>query len=163
MIIILMGVSGAGKTVVGQLLARELGWPFYDADDLHPPENVASMARGVALTDEQRRPWLRAVRRLVDRCLREQRSAVTACSALKEEYRRYLQDGRDEVQFVYLKGDYVLIHGRLRRRRHHYMKADMLASQFAALEEPAGALIVDADQKPEAITQQIRQALNLDT
>jgi gluconokinase len=163
MILILIGVSGAGKTVVGRLLARELGRPFYDADNLHSPENVARMAQGVALTDKERRPWLRAVRQLIDRCLDEKRPAVIACSALKEEYRSYLQNGRDQVQFVYLKGDYALIHGRLLQRQNHYMKADMLAGQFATLEEPQDALTVEVDQEPGAITAQIRQALNLDT
>jgi gluconokinase len=163
MIIILIGVSGAGKTVVGRLLARELGWPFYDADHLHSPENVARMVQGVALTDKERRPWLRAVRQLIERCLKEKRPAVIACSALRQQYRSYLQVGRNEVQFVYLKGDYALIHGRLRQRQDHYMKVDMLAGQFATLEEPHDALTVTVDQEPGAITAKIRQALNLDT
>jgi gluconokinase len=162
-IIILMGVAGSGKTAVGRLLARELAWPFYDADDLHPPENVARMAQGVALTDKQREPWLRAVRHLIDHCLEQSRPAVLACSALKQQYRHFLRHGRKQVQFVYLKGDYALIHGRLHRRQDHYMKADMLAGQFATLEEPADAVTIDVDQEPGAITAQIRHVLGLDT
>jgi gluconokinase len=157
-----MGVSGAGKTVAGQLLAQELGWSFFDADDLHPPENVARMAQGLALTDKERRPWLEAVRELIDDCLAQGRPAVLACSALKRQYRHFLRNGRKEVQFVYLKGDYVLLYGRLQQRQNHYMKANMLASQLATLEEPVNALTVPVNQEPAAITAQIRQALGLD-
>jgi gluconokinase len=156
-----MGVSGAGKTAVGQLLAQELGCSFFDADDLHPPENVARMAQAIALTDKERRPWLEAVRELIDDCLAQERPAVLACSALKRQYRRFLRNGR-EVQFVYLKGDYALLYGRLQQRQNHYMKANMLASQLATLEEPVDALTVPVNQERAAITAQIRQALGLD-
>jgi gluconokinase len=161
-IIILMGVSGAGKTAVGRLLAAELDWPFYDADDLHPAENVARMAQGVALTDKEREPWLLAVRQLIERCLAQVRPAIIACSALRQTYRSYLQNGRKEVQFVYLKGNYALIHSRLRQRQDHYMNADMLAGQFATLEEPQDALAIEVDQELATITAQIRLALNLE-
>jgi gluconokinase len=161
MIIILMGVAGAGKTLVGRLLAGELGWPFYDTDDLHPPENVARMAQGVALTDKERQPWLEAVRDVIDDCLAHGRPAVLACSALKRQYRHFLRNGREEVRYVYLKADYALLYGRLQQRQNHYMKANMLAGQLATLEEPANALTLAANQEAAAIAAQIRQALGL--
>jgi len=142
MVIILMGVAGAGKTTIGRGLAAELGWPFYDADDLHPRANVEKMRRGVPLTDEDRRPWLAALRELIAGCLARDKNAVLACSALKAEYREYLLLD-ERVKLVYLKGDYELIQARLRARRDHFMPPEMLASQFATLEEPADALQID--------------------
>ena len=160
MVVVLMGVAGAGKTTVGRLLAGELGWKFYDADDFHPPANVEKMRGGVPLTDEDRKPWLEALRSLVASCLERGGRAVLACSALKEEYReRLLVDER--VRVVYLKGDYSLIEERLKNRRGHFMKPGMLDSQFDALEEPRHALQVEVDAPPEEIVETIKDRLKL--
>src|SRR5262245_16123634 len=136
MIIILMGVSGVGKTTIGQLLARELNWQFYDGDDFHPQANIDKMKSGIPLSDNDRVVWLTALRTLLDGLLQEQRSAVLACSALKRSYRERLQSDKKNVHFVYLKGDYTLIRQRLQQRHGHFMSTDLLASQFATLEEP---------------------------
>jgi gluconokinase len=160
MVVVLMGVSGSGKTTVGRLLAARTGATFYDADDFHPQANVEKMRRGVPLTDEDRRPWLEALRALVASCLERGERAVLACSALKEEYRRrILLDGR--VKLVYLKGDYALIKERLKKRSGHFMKPELLDSQFDALEEPRHALQVEADAPPEEIVEAIKDGLGL--
>ncbi|HYP54259.1 MAG TPA: gluconokinase [Pyrinomonadaceae bacterium] len=159
-VIVLMGVAGSGKTTVGRLLARELGWRFYDADDFHPPANVEKMARGVALDDEDRRPWLEALRELVRASLARGSPAVLACSALKEKYRRVLLvDAR--VRLVYLKGDYELIAERLKNRRGHFMRPHMLEGQFDALEEPERATRVDVSATPGEIVKTIRAELGV--
>jgi gluconokinase len=155
MVIVLMGVAGSGKTTVGTLLARELGWRFYDADDFHPRANVEKMARGVPLDDADRLPWLEVLRGLIGGCLERGEGAVLACSALKESYREHLLVD-DRVKLVYLKGDFALIQERLEGRRGHYMKPGMLGSQFAALEEPGQALQVDVASPPEEIVKTIR-------
>jgi gluconokinase len=159
-IIILMGVAGAGKTTVGILLARELGWPFFDGDDFHSPGNVAKMRRGIPLTDADRAPWLEALRRLVDRLTEERRSAVIACSALKRAYRR-LAFRRPEVRIVYLKGEHAVVRRRVLTRREHFMKENLLASQFAALEEPEDALTVDAGRETGDVVAEIRRGLGV--
>lgn len=159
MIIILMGVAGAGKTTVGELLATDLNWPYYEGDTFHPPQNVAKMALGVPLTDEDRRPWLRRLRRLIEETLEQGASAILGCSALKRAYRQQLCVDDEAVKFVYLKGSYELIEDRLEDRQGHYMKSDLLASQFEALEEPQNALEVDIDQTPEAIVEEIKRTL----
>jgi len=161
MVIIIMGVSGSGKTTIGQLLARELSWQFYDGDDFHPQANIDKMHQGIALTDEDRAPWLAALHTLIQECLRADTPAVIACSALKQSYRERLQAEPTKVHFVYLKGDYELIQQRLRARSGHFMNADLLRSQFAALEEPEGVLTGDVAYSPPEIVQQIRQALQL--
>jgi len=142
MIVVVMGVSGCGKSTVGEALAARLGWPFLDADDFHPPANVAKMAAGTPLTDADRWPWL-------DRIAAEMRAingrdgdAVLACSALKQAYRDRLAAAGD-VRFVHLSGDLPTIAGRLASRRHRYMPSSLLASQFAALEPPTDAIVVD--------------------
>ncbi len=149
MIVVVMGVCGSGKTTVGRALAAMLHWRFVDADDFHPPANVAKMAQGVPLADADRWPWLdRIVAELkVDQ--RAGRHVVVACSALRQAYRdRLAQAG--EVRFAYLKGDAASIEPRIAGRSGHFMPASLLASQFATLEEPAEAITVDVAQ-PVAI------------
>ena len=152
---IVMGVSGSGKTSVGKLLAVHLGWDFYDADDFHPPENVAKMARGIPLNDLDRAPWLASLHDLISCNLRKNQPCVLACSALKERYRQQLLDGNKDVQIVYLKGSYDLIWSRMSTRSNHYMKPRMLRSQFQALEEPNNALVIDITAPVEAIVRDI--------
>jgi gluconokinase len=153
-IVIVMGVSGSGKSTIGALLAGRLGFEFLDADEFHPPENVARMAAGVPLTDADRRPWLERLN--VE--LRKRQNAVLACSALKESYRRILADGL-QCRFVHLRGPIELIRARMQERRHRYMPASLLESQFAALEPPAGAIEVDVAEAPEACVAAIDAAL----
>jgi len=140
---IVMGVSGCGKTSVGEALAKQLGWDFYDADDFHSSENVAKMASGTPLNDSDRAPWLATLHDLISSSLKRNRPGVLACSALKERYRQQLSDGNPNVQIVYLKGSYELIWSRMEARADHYMKPHMLKSQFDALEEPKNALTID--------------------
>jgi len=146
MVIVVMGVSGSGKSSVGRALADALGWPFFDGDDFHPPENVAKMAAGTPLTDADRWPWLDALAAKVAAVLAQGGHAVLACSALRAAYRDRIAAGargEGDVRFVYLKGDRATIAARLASRRHRYMPATLLDSQFATLEEPADALAVD--------------------
>ena len=154
MIVIVMGVAGSGKSTIGQLLADRLGWPFYDGDDFHPIANVEKMRAGIPLTDEDRSDWLSALAALITKQLRQDQSAVIACSALKQHYRKKL-NVNDEVHFVYLRGSYDQIAARLHERTGHYMPPDLLASQFAALEEPQDALTFDISQPPEQIVTEI--------
>ena len=141
--IIVMGVSGSGKTSVGTALAEALGWDFHDADDFHPASNVAKMADGIPLDDSDRAPWLDSLNEWLRSCLTRNRPGVLACSALKESYRTTLLEGTSGVQLVYLKGSYDLIQSRMVGREGHYMKPHMLQSQFEALEEPSRAWTVD--------------------
>ncbi len=150
LVILLMGVSGCGKTTLGRLLAARLGWAFFDGDDFHPPQNVARMARGEPLSDEDRRGWLAALAALVDDRLAANAPAVLACSALKASYRAGLRCGDPRVALVYLRGSYGVIHPRLMARRGHFMPPGLLVSQFAALEEPTDALVVPVEAPPEA-------------
>lgn len=158
-----MGVAGAGKTTVGSLLARELGWAFFDADDLHPRANVAKMARGEPLDDIDRAGWLDALATLIDRLLREHRPAVLACSALRASHRARLRGrhGDAEVRIVYLRGDPGLIRARLEARHGHFAPAGLLPSQLATLEEPQNALVVDVAAPPATIVERIRTDLGL--
>jgi gluconokinase len=160
MIIILMGVSGAGKTTLGQLLASQLGWAFADADDYHSAINVEKMRTGIPLTDADRAPWLETLRVLIAGWLTAGKNAVLACSALKHTYREQLQLSA-EVKIVYLKGTPSLLHQRLHSRLGHFMTEQMLASQLAALEEPDHAVVVDVDASPTVIAAKIRASLAL--
>ncbi|MGQ0512416.1 MAG: gluconokinase [Betaproteobacteria bacterium] len=139
MIVVVMGVSGAGKSTIGRMLADRLGFPFLDADEFHPPENVAKMASGTPLTDEDRRPWLDAL----NSRLRDLPDAVLACSALKAAYRQRVAQGLPDCRIVHLRGGIELIRDRLAARRHRYMPASLLESQFATLEPPRDAIEVD--------------------
>ena len=154
-----MGVAGSGKTTVGELLARQLGWSFYDADAFHPPENIEKMANGIPLNDVDRAPWLAALHALISTSLRENRPAVLACSALKESYRQRLLEDNDGVQVVYLKGSYDLLWSRLSHRKDHYMKPQMLQSQFESLEEPENALTMDVSMPVNALVNEILKQL----
>jgi len=152
---IVMGVSGCGKSSIGKALAENLGWDFYDADDFHPPANVAKMASGIPLDDSDRAPWLDSLHDLISSSLTQNRPGVLACSALKERYRQQLMKGNDGVQLVYLKGSYDLIWSRMIARKDHWMKPHMLQSQFTTLEEPANALTVDISLSIDEIVQEI--------
>jgi gluconokinase len=160
MVILLMGVSGAGKTTVGQLLASQLRWDFADADDYHPAANVEKMRRGIPLTDADRAPWLETLRALIAGWIAARENAVLACSALKRAYRDSLGIA-PEVQVVYLKGTPQLLQQRLHSRHRHFMTEQMLPSQLAALEEPENAVAVDIDSSPAEIAAEIRAKLGL--
>ena len=159
--VIVMGVAGSGKTTVGQALAQRLGWDFYDADAFHPAENIHKMASGIPLDDADRLPWLRSLHALIAASLEENRPAVLACSALKESYRQTLLEGNEKVLVVYLKGSYDLIWSRISARQDHYMKPQMLRSQFETLEEPEDVLTVDISMSVEEIVQEIVRYLDV--
>ena len=160
MIVVMMGVSGSGKSVVGQALARDLGWPFFDADDFHPPENVAKMAAGTPLTDADRWPWLDRLAANMGEVEKRGDSAVLACSALRQVYRdRIMRAGG--VRFVHLAGTYDIIAARIAGRKHAYMPASLLVSQFAALEPPQDAIVVSVEDAIPVQVAKIREALRL--
>jgi gluconokinase len=161
MIVVVMGVTGSGKTTVGSLLAQRLGWEFADADNFHSPANVEKMRLGIPLGDADRVPWLNSLRRALEQWLAEHRSVVLACSALKKSYREQLLVG-SEVKFVYLKGSYDLIYERLRLRHGHFARETILADQFADLEEPDNTTTVEIDQSVEAIVAEIERRIDLD-
>ena len=158
MVILVMGVAGCGKTTVGRQLAVELGWKFIEADDFHPPANVAKMAAGHPLTDEDRAPWLAALRVEIDRRLARQESAVVTCSALKERYRKVIVANPEQVKIVHLHGSVELLRARISGRVGHFMPPALLDSQLAALESPTDALTLDVVHPPEALVAQIRRA-----
>jgi gluconokinase len=161
-IIVLMGVSGSGKTTVGQALARQLGFTFVDADDFHPAANVEKMHRGEPLTDEDRRPWLAAIHQRLLEAAQRGENVVLACSALKHAYRDYLQHEEPEhIYFVYLRGSEELIGRRLAARGGHFMNPHLLHSQFETLEPPDDAIIVDIAPPPDEIAANIRCKLGL--
>jgi carbohydrate kinase (thermoresistant glucokinase family) len=160
MIVIVMGVVGAGKTTVGKLLAEQLHFAFADADDFHPQANIEKISQGIALSDDDRKPWLERLQARILAWEADRANAVLACSALKRSYREELKAGPD-VHFVYLKGSANLIEQRLDARHGHFAGASILTSQMADLEEPDDAVTVDIDQTPSEIVAQIRQKLGL--
>jgi gluconokinase len=159
-VIVLMGVSGAGKTTVGQLLAAQLGWQFADGDDFHSPANVEKMRNGIPLTDADRVPWLETLHGLIGGWIATGTNAVLACSALRRAYREGLRVGT-EVQFVYLKGTPQILQQRLHARTGHYMTERMLTSQLETLEEPEHAMVIDVDRSPAEIVAEICTKLAL--
>jgi gluconokinase len=161
---VIMGVSGSGKSTVGAILARRLQWEFEDADWFHPAANVDKMHNGIALTDEDRRPWLDAIAAWIDRTRRAGGHGVVACSALKRRYRDVLVGERADVRLVYLKGDQTLIARRIAIRHEHFMPASLLRSQFEALEEPGpdeNPITVSIELQPPEIVARILLALNM--
>lgn len=150
----MIGVSGSGKTSVGQLLAKELNIDFIDADDHHPPANIEKMKSGIPLTDADRLPWLNCLHQIAKNHLN--RGCVISCSALKQRYRNRLSASIvNEVLWIYLKGDYELIYNRMKNRLDHFMDAQMLRSQFETFEEPANALEMEIIKPPESIVEEI--------
>src|SRR6058998_2653193 len=163
MVVIIFGVSGAGKTTIGKLLADELGWRFYEADDFHSQANIEKMRRGIPLTDEDRWPWLDSLREQIKRCVEARQNAVLACSALKRAYREHLRVS-EEVKFVFLRGDYAPIAKQLHRRRGHFMNLVLLRSQFADLEEPKpdeDVVTIELGRTPQEIVDEIKMKLYL--
>lgn len=150
-----MGPMGCGKTTIGRRLADRLGWPFSDADEFHPTANIAKMRRGIALTDEDRRPWLDALRTAIDQWQADGQSRILACSALKQAYRNLLGVDQNTVCTVYLSGSFDLLRTRIQTRRNHYMNPVLLQSQLDTLEPPAGGITVDIAPSPAAIVDQI--------
>jgi len=159
MILILMGPTGCGKTTIGRRLAQRLQWAFIDGDDYHPASNVAKMRSGQPLDDDDRRPWLLALRKEIDKHVRTGASAVLACSALKRTYRELLGVDQQTVTTVYLRGSFELLRRRLNDRRGHFMPPDLLRSQLDTLEIPDGGLTVDIDAAPEVVVDRITAAL----
>jgi gluconokinase len=160
MIVVLMGVSGAGKTTVGQALARQLQWRFADADDFHSAANVAKMHAGIPLTDADRAPWLAALHQAIVSWLAAHENVVLACSALKATYRAQIVVS-PEVKLIYLRVSREVVAVRLAHRQHHYMNPALIDSQFATLEEPADAVAVDASLTTKEVVLNIRRALAL--
>jgi gluconokinase len=163
MFVIIFGVSGAGKTTIGELLARELGWHFYEADDFHSQANIEKLHRGVPLTDADRWPWLEKLRELIERSIGAGENAVLACSALKRVYRECLRVS-EQVKFVFLRGDYALTEDQLRHRHGHFMNPALLRSQFADLEEPQPdeqVLTIQLGRTPQELVEEIKAKLNL--
>ena len=161
MILVLFGVSGSGKTTIGRLLAQELDWNFYDADDFHPTSNVEKMRQGLPLADADRWPWLERLRELLTQGIARKEELILACSALKEEYRKYLHIN-DEIKWIFLKGEYQLIADRIQDRRGHFMNPNLLRDQFEVLEEPRGnAVVIDIAADPTTIVERIRNKLRI--
>ena len=161
MVVIIWGVAGVGKTTIGELLAQELGWKFYDADDFHSAANIDKMQRGIPLTDEDRQPWLETLRKVIEQSLAENDNAVLACSALKQKYRDRLRVS-EQVKFVFLRGSRDRIAEQLKRRRGHFVDPRLLDSQFADLEEPKPsehAVTVELGDDPPELVHKIKMSL----
>jgi len=163
MVIVIMGVSGAGKTTIGRALAVELGWPFVEGDSVHPARNVEKMHAGIPLTDADREPWLDALHAIIARAVDRREHTIVACSALKARYRDRLRAGLRTVRFVYLRADPATLRRRLAERPSHFFNPTLLPSQFEALEEPGAddALIIDGAAAPERILGTIREAFGV--
>lgn len=159
MVIVLMGPMGCGKTTVGQLLAKRLGWRFEDADDFHPPGNVSKMQSGVPLNDQDRLPWLQFLRGMIEEALATDEPMILACSALKASYRLVLGVDQKSVITAYLKGSPELLRRRIAMRTHQYMNKDLLSSQLLTLEEPGDGLIVSIASTPEATVEEIVEGI----
>lgn len=161
MIILVMGVSGSGKTTVGQLLAKSLGWEFCDADALHPVANIKKMSCGIPLDDVDRKPWLGRLQQAIAQWLQEDKNMVLACSALKVAYRQILLQDKECIRLIYLKGDFKIIQERLKKRPDHYMSPELLQSQLDTLEEPSEAIYIDVSQPPEVVVREIKTKLRI--
>ncbi|MFP3889807.1 gluconokinase [uncultured Ralstonia sp.] len=159
MIVVVMGVSGCGKSTVGRMIAERLGCAFRDGDEFHSDANRAKMHAGIPLNDDDRKPWLEAIRAYMDEMTSGSRSLVVACSALKQRYRDVLRGPAGNAEFVYLKGDFELLQGRLSARKDHFFNPALLRSQFDALEEPTDAIVVDIALPPETLVQQATEQL----
>jgi gluconokinase len=170
-VILLMGVSGSGKTTIGRLLADSLHWEFSDGDSFHSPENIDKMGRGIPLSDADRMPWLQDLQTAIKQWLQADKNVILACSALKDSYRQFLtSDSNSDIQnewsqdhrikIVYLKGSYELIQKRLQERQNHYMSRKLLNSQFDSLEEPRNVICVDIANSQSVIIEQIKTALD---
>lgn len=155
MVLVIIGPMGCGKSTIGIMLARRLGWDFEDGDDYHPPENVEKMRAGIALDDSDRQGWLNTLRTRIDGRLERDEYLILACSALKQSYRQILGIDQRTVISVYLKGTVELLEERLRSRHHQYMNNALLTSQVQTMEEPQGGIIIDIDQSPESICSEI--------
>jgi len=162
MVLVLMGVSGSGKSTIGKVLADQLDWTFIEGDDFHPAANVEKMRAGVPLNDADRKPWLAALRERIDAACADGEDVVVACSALKHAYQDYLERNEPEcVRYVYLHGSEDLIRQRLAERKGHFMPPGLLHSQFEALEPPGDALRVDVTPAPDVIATEVRNKLGL--
>jgi carbohydrate kinase (thermoresistant glucokinase family) len=156
--IVVMGVSGAGKSTIGELLSRRLHRPLIEGDSLHPAANIAKMSQGIPLNDDDRRPWLEAIAARIDEARQSRQPVIVTCSALKRAYRAILTGGHDDVGFVYLRGSQDLIAGRLKARTNHFMPPGLLDSQFAALQEPGEdepTVAIAIDATPDEIADRI--------
>jgi gluconokinase len=163
-VIVVMGVASSGKTSLGERLGERLGWPFRDADSFHPPENVAKMAGGTPLNDDDRKPWLAAIAAWIDDLRTKGEHGIVTCSALKRAYRQVIVGDRPDVRLVYLQGSRELIGRRMAARQHHFMPPALLDSQFAALEEPGDdekPLVVSVEDSKDAIVQDVVDRLGL--
>ena len=163
-VILVMGVASSGKTSLGERLAERLGWPFRDADSFHPPENVAKMAGGTPLNDDDRKPWLAAIAAWIDDLRARGEHGIVTCSALKRAYRQVIVGDRPDVALVYLKGSRELIGRRMAARQHHFMPPALLDSQFDQLEEPGDdekPLVVSVEDSKDAIVQDVVERLGL--
>ncbi|HEY9718944.1 MAG TPA: gluconokinase [Trichormus sp.] len=160
-VVVIMGVSGSGKSTIGTMLAQSLGWDYLEGDSFHSAANVEKMTAGIPLTDEDRAPWLKAIGDAVQALRQDGRCVVLACSALKHSYRELLRIDPDTVAFVYLQADFALLQKRLNDRRGHFMKVDMLASQLETLEPPGDALYVQAADPPDQLIGEIKDKLAL--